>query len=54
MPAPEFGFCPQCEKRRELVMNEVGFLQCHACNSMDIYDSRQEYEDEMERRKQDD
>lgn len=41
----EYGYCPRCEHRRELVMTSAGVLACHACESVDVYDSKAEYEE---------
>lgn len=45
MPAPPYGYCPHCEHRRELVPTEAGVLACHACDALDVYESKQAYED---------
>lgn len=44
MTVTEFGYCPRCEERKELVMNSGGMLQCHSCGAMDIYDSKTAFE----------
>lgn len=44
MTLTPFGFCGHCEHRRELVMTEAGVLACHVCDSMDVYDDREDYE----------
>lgn len=49
MSATEFGYCPHCEGRKELVMTEAGVLACHACGALDIYTNKQAYEDSKDR-----
>lgn len=44
MTVTEFGFCPRCEERKELVMNSGGMLQCHSCGNMNIYESKRAFE----------
>lgn len=43
-----YGYCPHCEHRRELVPTEAGVLKCHACDAVDVYNSKKQYEEAQE------
>ena len=45
MSTTDFGFCPKCESRKELVMTAEGVLSCHVCGSLRIYKNQKEYEE---------
>jgi len=45
MSVTEFGWCPKCDDRKELVMTSAGVFACHSCGSVDVYDSKQAMED---------
>lgn len=40
----EFGYCPHCKDRKELVPNSAGTLQCHSCGAIDVYKNKKAYE----------
>lgn len=46
MTVTEYGYCAYCDTRRvELVpTEEKGLVSCSRCGSLNIYDSKAEYE----------
>lgn len=43
MTVTEFGYCPKCDDRKELVMTGAGVLACHSCGNLNVYDSKEKY-----------
>lgn len=51
MTVTQYGWCPRCNDRRELVPQDAGgfnVLACHACGVLDIYESKRAYEQSRE------
>lgn len=44
MSLTEFGYCPKCDARRELVMTSAGVFACNVCDNLNIYSSKAEFE----------
>ena len=41
----EIGYCANCDQRRvELVMTTAGVLACSRCDAVNVYDSKEDYE----------
>lgn len=38
------GFCARCDSDTSLVESENKALECGSCGSLNVYDSREEYE----------
>lgn len=36
----EYGWCPTCEDRRELMMTSAGVFACHACGNVNVFESQ--------------
>ncbi|WP_178915167.1 hypothetical protein [Natronomonas gomsonensis] len=47
MSLTQFGFCPNCKGRRELVMTSPGSVACHDCGAVDVFESREQYEEQV-------
>lgn len=45
MTLTQYGWCPRCDARRELVMTSAGVLACHSCGSLNVYDTREAMEE---------
>ena len=45
MTLTQFGYCPTCDRRRELVMTSPGVVACHSCGGVNVYDSRETFEE---------
>lgn len=48
MTVTEFGYCQHCDtKDVELVMTVTGNLSCHKCGAIDIYASKEAYQEKQ-------
>lgn len=54
MTVTEFGYCPHCDQKVELVPQGGPHspLACHKCGAIDVYDNRAAYEHAQEERRE--
>jgi hypothetical protein len=45
MTTTRFGYCSECDQRRELVMTSPGAFACHSCGNVDVYESKAAFDD---------